>query len=103
MINTIACKQQKLEECLTAAVNHNGKQQVSKPNDTPWRRRNKPSIVCYNCGKPGRIGKDCEQEESKLTQCFSCGGYGHMSHNCANNLNGQGRHQQGGDGPPQGI
>ena len=45
MVNAIACKQQKLEECLTAAVNQNG-QQVNKPNATPWRRRNKQPIVC---------------------------------------------------------
>jgi hypothetical protein len=89
MVNAIACKQQKLEECFTAAVNQNG-QPVNKPNSAPWRRRNKPPIVCYNCGKPGHIAKDCEQEESKAIQCFSCRGYGHMSRDCANNLNGQG-------------
>ena len=60
MVNAIACKQQNLEECLTAAVNQNG-QQGNKPNATPWRRRNKQPIVCYNCGKPGHIAKDCKQ------------------------------------------
>ena len=45
MLNTIACKQQKLEECVTAAVSQNG-QQVNKTNGTLGRRRNKPPIVC---------------------------------------------------------
>ena len=84
MVNAIACKQQKLEECLTAAVNQNSQQPDNKPNATRWMRRNKP------CGRPGHIAKDCEQEESKPIQCFSCRGFGHMSRNCPNNLNGQG-------------
>ena len=74
MVNTIACKQQKLEECLTAAVNQNS-QQVIQPNVTRWKRRNKQPVVCCNCGKLGHIAKDCKQDESKLIQCFSCRGY----------------------------
>ena len=90
MVNAITCKQQKLEECLTAAVNQNGQQLDNKPNATRWRRRNKPPIICYKCGRRGHIAKDCAQEESKPIQCFSCRGYGHMSRDYPNNLNGQG-------------
>ena len=96
MVNAIACKQQKLEECLTAAVNQKGQQPDNKPNATRWRRRNKRPIICYKCGRPGHIAKDCEQEESKPIQCFSCRGYGHVSHDCPNNLNGQGAVSTGG-------
>ena len=80
MVNAIACKQQKLEECLTAAVNQNGQQPENKPNATRRRRRH----------KLGHIAKDCEQEESKPIQCFSRRGYEHMYRDCSNNLNGQG-------------
>ena len=60
----VICKQQRLKECSTTAVNSNSQQQVNKPNATPWRRRDKPPIVCYNCGNPGHIAKGYEQEES---------------------------------------
>ncbi|XP_028396594.1 allene oxide synthase-lipoxygenase protein-like isoform X2 [Dendronephthya gigantea] len=65
MINVIACKQQKLEECLTAAVNQNGEQQKRNNFHATSGRRNRPPIVCYNCGQPGYLAKDCGQENSE--------------------------------------
>ena len=89
MVNAIACKRTEVGGVFNSRSKPE-RSKVNKPNATPERRRNKPPIVCYNCGKPGHIAKDCKQDETKLIQCFSCRGNGHISRDCANNLNGHG-------------
>ena len=83
MVNVFACKQQKPEECLTAAVNQNADQhQEDISSATPRRRLNKPPVICYNCRQTGHLARDCREEESKLIQCFYVRIRTHISRLC---------------------
>ena len=95
MVNVIACKQQSLEECLTAAVTQTAQQPSPHRNSSndavPSRRRRRNLMpLCYNFQQPGHLARDCRQQGRKPIKCSLCNGYGHISRNCANNLNGQG-------------
>ncbi|PIK35254.1 putative cellular nucleic acid-binding protein-like isoform X2 [Apostichopus japonicus] len=42
--------------------------------------------VCYTCGKPGHVARDCEED----VKCYSCGKTGHFARECPNENTGGG-------------
>ena len=67
----------------------------SKPKQFQERKK---GFVCWICGSPGHMKRDCPQKgnnrESKTSgrkdqaRCFTCQGFGHMSTVCPNKQNG---------------
>ena len=55
-----------------------------------WAERTGP-IVCFMCGKPGHMGRDCR---SSMIACFRCGQIGHRRSECPQ------LHVAGGSGAP---
>lgn len=87
MVKDMAVKQKTLEEALTASTV--SAIQARSPQRSSVVERNQPP-ECYCCGRPGHIARNCRIRQQESRKQIVCQGFGHISRECTNTLNGQG-------------
>ena len=51
---------------------------------------NAASRMCFNCGQPGHIARNCRLPVTSQVECFNCGRRGHIARSCRQQGNDQG-------------
>ena len=50
-------------------------------------KNTRPGVICYNCGRPNHVATECREPSRRKNGCFRCGKANHFAKDCYLNYN----------------